>query len=78
MTVKEEKESGVSSLRCCHCGGDAFSFRWKWADKSELIALTLCHPGFGFQLEDAIITCHSCARHLEYGNDDDFDLADSN
>ena len=49
-------------LVCKECGGNSFTFRWRWKDTADLITLTMCHDGYGFQFEDADITCNKCGR----------------
>lgn len=47
-------------MRCKNCGGNSFSFDWKFKNENQVIAALNCHSGYGLMLESAEITCNSC------------------
>lgn len=47
------------NLTCPKCNGIILSVQWEYKKEAE-IDMLLCHDGYGFQLEDAFITCIRC------------------
>ena len=56
-------------MECKECGGNSLKFRWEYEEEDET-TLYLCHDGWGFQLEDSIITCSKCGKESDYGKED--------
>ena len=56
-------------MKCKKCGGNSFSFRWKYYEKDRL-RLIFCHDGVGYQLTDAIVRCDKCGIESEYEEED--------
>ena len=61
--------SRIYFLKCTQCGGTEFSFEQQ-IDKSNKdtwhsieLDKTLCHSGFGWELEDFTPTCTKCKGH---------------
>lgn len=50
----------IQKLRCADCDHIRFTISWVYETKEQEIALLLCHDGYGFQFEDAIIKCADC------------------
>ena len=57
-------------LVCKKCGGGSFKMRWEYEKESDLLTLTLCHDGYGFQAMDSIITCSKCGTEAPWADDD--------
>jgi len=60
----------IRKLICKKCGGDSFSFVWRFKDESEEYRAYFCHDGIGFELEDAIIKCVKCGTEAQYEEED--------
>lgn len=47
------------NMTCLKCNGKIFSIQWEYRKEAEM-DMVLSHDGYGFQLDDAFITCVRC------------------
>lgn len=64
-----EPPNKIRNLKCEKCESTDFSFKWKYHPNNEM-GLQMCHDGFGFQLEDAIVQCSRCGISASYEKSD--------
>ena len=60
---------------CTKCGGSHFQINWKFETESDIIVATMCHRGFGLELNGCEIICVRCGNEGHYTEKSKFKIS---